>query len=228
MAPPLYLTTIITGLVFFLGLLIMRRNKKSPITAVFSGGSFWFLAGLIQLIILLFIYLIEPRFELGLTSELPNYISAVVDYRTLLFWYIFVATIASEAMRFIGSQSDNFSPKNHISFALFGLGWGIAEFSTRFLGFFNENESVVYYVFIFLMYLLMNIFLSMLMIRVNENTRFVMFAVFNKFFFELAIFGVFGYENPLPEEFGTLWLIVFFSILMISLSIYTKNYEFEE
>ncbi|MCE7733380.1 MAG: hypothetical protein GPJ54_00790 [Candidatus Heimdallarchaeota archaeon] len=219
MALSLIITTLISGAIFIpLGYLL--KNDQLDITkwyANFSlGGVGWVSYSIIALI---------PYYFLFSESSEDSYLEVMKDSRTGLFFILLVLSIISEIIRYELFKCQYFPIKTEKTTIVFGIGWGFAEFLTRFLFFFESDienyEASVLLLLIFLM--VSNAGLTTILIRSEENTKYVMFAAFIKFFTEIALFGALGHELEFSTRFGRLYFFLVVQIVMFYLTMKTRK-----
>lgn len=197
----------------------VKKEEENILRNVIIGAAGGCVVGLI-------IFL--PSLLLFSTSTMSSYI-AVLDVddknkRTLAFWVLAINAIASEIIRWQSLSDKRYFDRNIFGSILHGLGWTLAEFSVRFLFFFDtdENKELLYQSILFLLLFVSSSCFAILLLRAAENTKYVMFAAFIKFFIELTIFGTFGYEIGLSKALTRLSAVIGLQIILVYLSFITR------
>lgn len=219
MALSLIITTLISGVIFMpLGYLL--RNDRLDITKWYGnlslGGVGWVGYSIIAFI---------PYYFLFTESSEENYLEVMRNSRTGLFFILLILSILSEITRYELFKSQYFPIKTEKATILFGIGWGFAEFLTRFLFFFeNDIENYETSVLLLLVFLICtNAGLTTILIRSEENTKYVMFAAFIKFFTEISLFGALGHNLEFSVRFGRLYFFLTVQIIMFYLTMKTRK-----
>lgn len=219
MALSLFITTLISGAIFIpLGYLL--RNNRLDITKWYGsfalGGVGWVGYSVIAFI---------PYYFLFSESSEENYLEVMKSSRTGLFFILLVLSIISEIIRYELFKGQYFPIKTEKATIVFGIGWGFAEFLTRFLFFFESDvdnyQNSVILLLIFL--ILANAGLTTILIRSEENTKYVMFAAFIKFFNEIALFGALGHDLEFSIRFSRLYFFLAVQIIMFYLTMKTRK-----
>ena len=190
MVVSLITTTYVASITFILLALIvfgLLHEYEKDYRNIISGGLAWSLVALMMLI---------PFSFIMDASHISNYEeifdSTRGDNRSLTFWVLALFSFATEITRARFTSKNKAFSKGIRGSLLFGVGWGVAEFITPFLYFFEDGEPIENKVAMFLLILILNVNLTIIVLRYSENSKFIMFAIFIRFFFELAVFGGFG------------------------------------
>ncbi|MHA2401852.1 MAG: hypothetical protein ACXADH_02590 [Candidatus Kariarchaeaceae archaeon] len=194
-------------------------NRDHVVSNLITGAAAWSIVAIIT-------YL--PYRILIDKSTISAYIEVLdvndLDMRTHTFWILLIGVAVSEVVRRLTILDTRFSDQNYLGTILYGLGWAIGEFCTRYIFFFDNNPSneILYLIILFVYVFVINSSLAILHLRDNQNTKFVMYAIFLNFFVQMAIFGAFGYNLPLTEVFQKIGAIILLQTILIGLSIYVK------
>ncbi|MHA2098614.1 MAG: hypothetical protein ACW99A_07995 [Candidatus Kariarchaeaceae archaeon] len=221
MALSLLITTLITAIIFLPIGYLLRKDKFDTSKwygSVSLGAVGWVLYSIISFV---------PYYYLFTKSSETSYREVIGDNRTTLFFIILFLSIVSEIIRYEIFKSRYFLFKNERYTMTFGIGWGFAEFMTRFLFFFEpEVDNYIISTVLLLIFLIVsNAGLTTILIRSSENTKYVMFATFIKFFIELALFGALGYDLSFSDRFGKLYFFLVVQTIMFYLTMKTKKPE---
>ncbi|MCY3412930.1 MAG: hypothetical protein INQ03_14930 [Candidatus Heimdallarchaeota archaeon] len=222
MAFPLYITTLIPVAIF--GLLIVVLLRTSGITN--SWFSLFILGGagasLVSLVLL------GPRLFFYSEASANAYTDAINGYKGLLFWFIFISAAISEVVRYRAIHMLKYFEKRYLRSIIFGLGWTVAVISVDYLFFFDSTYSnfnrIVFYLYVFIF----EASISLVYIRSEENTKFVMFGIFMKLIAGIAIFGAFANNVDAIESLWSLLIIVVLQLFMIFFAMVAMKYKMED
>lgn len=189
------------------------------------GGSAWSIFALIYVL---------PYSLLFTQSTISNYIAIMdetntygsIDKRTVAFWIILVSCLLSEVVRWKTVSDKKLLQHDYRGTVLHGLGWSVGEFITRYLFFFDENieEVVLYSTIFFFLIFASNAGLATIMLRAEENTKYVMFAVFLKFFIEIVIFGAFAnIDNSVVESLTRIGVVIALQVVLVYMSMLNRQ-----
>jgi hypothetical protein len=197
-----------------------KEEVNTFLKLFFVGGSAWAIAGLISSL---------PLLVLFSRSHYTTYQATMNDNVYIAFGIIIVFILITELFRFLAvTYMKHF--ENKILFAvIFGLGWTISEFITRFTGFFEGLESnFIYYLLIFLALFGINSGLSIVMVRLPENSKYFIFSVFMKLTIELSIFGAFGFFDDNLEGFVGIFGVIAIEFILVGLTLLSRKYPLED
>ncbi|MDH5402081.1 MAG: hypothetical protein OEY49_06285 [Candidatus Heimdallarchaeota archaeon] len=194
---------------------VLKRSFSTPLANILLGT----LGSSIYLVLT-----ILPLLIFHDISTIDTYNNAIVNKRTPLFWILILISLFSEATRFLATKNEKYTLRTINGMVVFGLGWSIVEFFGKFLWFFENTDNYMSnFLLLFTFILLFNVGVSIIIIRAEENTRFVMFTAFLKFFIEMAIYGGFGYVNDFSLVFSRLYFMLFLIYLLVLLSLVTRK-----
>ncbi|MHA2251998.1 MAG: hypothetical protein ACXAD7_16665 [Candidatus Kariarchaeaceae archaeon] len=218
MALSLIVSTIIP-LIVFLPLAYytfkVRKDFDHLLRNFITGGLAWSITALI-------IYL--PTSLLLDQSTITSY-QAVLDVddlnkRTLAFWVLMFNSIISEVVRWRSISDTRFVDTRYSGLIIHGFGWTFAEYITRYLFFIDNGaeDKYLYQSLLFVLLFFSNSSLAILLLRTTENTKFVMFAAFMRYFLEFTLYGSFGYNLEISNAFQRVGAIVGLQVLLVYLS----------
>ncbi|OLS24119.1 MAG: hypothetical protein HeimC2_23930 [Candidatus Heimdallarchaeota archaeon LC_2] len=219
MAVSLFLSTLIPILIFVpFGILI--KNGTFNISKLYSsfiiGGIGWSVYSILAFI---------PYYYIFTESSEESYMQTIAENKTLLFFMLIFLSIVSEVVRFEFYKSPIFPEKSIKYTIVFGAGWGVAEFLGRFIFFFDSDMDQYLPSISLLLFFVMisNAGLTTILIRSSENTKYVMFAAFVKFFVEIAFFGAFGNDLGFEDRYSRLGFFFLIQIIMFYLTMKTRK-----
>ncbi len=197
-----------------------KEEVNTFLKLFFVGGSAWAIAGLISSL---------PLLVLFSRSHYTTYQAAMNDNVYIVFGIVIVFVFITEIMRYLAATYMKHFENKILFGVIFGLGWSISEFITRFTGFFEGLESnFIYYLLIFLAIFGINAGLSVLMVRLPENSKYFIFAVFMKLGIEMAIFGSFGFFDDYMEGYVRIFAVIAFEFVLVGLSLLSRKYPLED
>lgn len=224
MALSLIVTTLLSVILFVpLAYYLFTTRKTNSLSLIIFGGASWSIVAVVQYIII-FLFNLVTDFNI-ISDYSVNSISSVMSgNRALTFWYILLIPIVNQIILYQGTvrlfpeQNDKI-----VSYLFFGAGCGVSEFIHRFA--FLEMD-VTEWIFLFIYTLLLSVGLASTIIRVSENTKFIVFATFLKSFSELGIFGTYAFQ---PDQLiPNLTFVIILTSILLSLSYLTKKYPLKE
>lgn len=169
-----------------------------------------------------------PSLLLYETSTLANYVNAMVNLRTPLFWLLVLFTLINESIRYLFMRLLNFLEKSYSRALIFGVSWSVLEILTRFISFIPDPFTVIEGLIFFILFSLVNVNLTIILLRAAENTKFVIFNVFTKLIVELSLFGMFGHGIDTSEILDSFSIIIFLQFGLVVLSILAVKYKIED
>ena len=230
MAQSTVFTTFLVLILFVPATYLLLKSKMQSkliisISNVFIGGSVWSFLSFIQyLIFILFDIFTDFQFANEITHN--SFVLVQNNSRTILFWYLFIFALISQITlhKYTSLMGTELTSS---SYGMYGLGWGISEFIQRFLFFTPNNGSLILY---FVLYcLIINTLLGLIMIRVTENSKFIMFNAILKFFAELGMHGEIGYSDSIEIiSLSNLYLMLLLVSAIGILSLITRRFPLKE
>ncbi len=158
------------------------------------------------------------------TSTITSYTEVMKEKKDWAFFILAFFAIISEIVRWRSIADKRFFEGKYLGAILHGVGWSISELIVRYFLFFEgENDEFLDLTFLFLLIIIANSGLATILLRAEENTKFVMFAAFLKFFIELAIISAFGFDHEISEAFLRLYAIIGLEIILVYLTIITRK-----
>lgn len=218
----LILSALISVVIFvpFAYYLHKKEEVNVYLKLFFVGGSAWAIAGLISSL---------PLLVLFSRSHYTTYQTTMNNNVYIVFGIVIVFVFITEIMRYLAVTYMKHFDNKILFGVVFGLGWTISEFITRFTGFFEGLDSnFIYYLLIFLALFGINSGLSVLMIRLPENSKYFIFAVFMKLTIELSIFGAFGFFDDYMEGYLSIFGVIAFELVLVGLSLLSRKYPLED
>lgn len=219
---PLIVTSIIPALIFGpLYWFVYRKNDNLSEMSKLAilGGTGWSALSIIMMIP--FSFILEASSE---KRYLEIFNTGMDDHRTILFWMVFVFALFSEVIKFHIVRTEKEWIGNYRSLFWLGTFWGLFEFFTRFLFFFDKISSNLTTLLFLLIYItVLNQGLSMIILRTEENTKFLMFSAIMCFFAELTLYGAFGHILTTTVRIGRLAYVLVLHVFIVYLSVLTRK-----
>ena len=218
----LILSTLISTVLFVPSAYYVHKNVDIiPLKVFLTGGAAWSLTALVTLL---------PTYLLLFkTNSMASYQDVMENIHYAVFGLILLFAAFSELFRFKAVVLRNYFDNKIKCGIMFGLGWSISEYITRYMVFFKDTDGYfLNSLILFLLLFAINASFAVMLIRTSENGKYYIFAVFMKVIVDIALFGSFGFNPDIMAAFGDILGVVIFLIVMVAFSLFVRKYPMED